>query len=370
MLYILIIIFVIILILLVFLYSIWKQEDTWEENLQEEWEEQILKDIKKSKIDTFFFRKGLKDIKISEENILAIKKEISKHIIWLDHLVNSILINLLIGGNILVEWLPGLAKTKTIETLSKIMDMDFKRLQFTPDMLPSDITWNQIFNSKTQDFETKLWPVFSNLILADEINRTTPKVQSALLEAMQEKTLSIAWETFELPDPFFVLATQNPIENEWTYPLPEAQIDRFSFKVIVDYPSKDEEQNIIKVLEEEDVNIEKILTIKEFKRLKESIKNVKVSDDIRDYITRIVEKTREKDERVLYWASPRASINLFFASKALAYLQGRDYVDFEDIQRLILNVLRHRIILSYDAIVEWWSIDEILLEKISNVSLE
>lgn len=306
------------------------------------------------------------DIKIEE--FKKIKSEIHKKIIWLDNLINSILVTLLSNWHLLVEWVPGLAKTKTIETLAKVIDLDFKRIQFTPDMLPADIIWTQIYNQKINDFEIKLWPIFTNILLADEINRTTPKVQSALLEWMQEKKVSIGWKDFTLPNPFFVLATQNPIEQEWTYPLPEAQIDRFLFKVIVDYPKSEEEKKILEVIEnEKNIDLERVLTKEEILKVQTDVEKVYLSDKLKDFIVKIIEETRKFDPRIVYWASPRWSIGLMIASKAVAFLKWRDYVELSDIFQVLLNVLRHRVILSYDAKIDNVKADDIIIEKILNV---
>lgn len=364
------IIWVIVLILLVFLYSIWKDEDTNnDDKILSEWE--ILHTVKIASLDDKYFRLWIKDIKIINEDFNKLKNELWKKIIWMDEFVNSIIVNILVWWHLLVEWVPWLAKTKTIETLAEILDMDFVRTQFTPDMLPSDIIWVEIYNPKKQEFEVKRWMVFTNIFLADEINRTTPKVQSALLEAMQEKKVSLGGEDFNLPNPFFVLATQNPLEQEWTYPLPEAQIDRFLFKVLVDYPNKIEEKKMLDILEyEQEIKLSKIVTRKKFIEYQKLMNEVVVSQEIKDYITRLVDITRIKDKRVTYGASPRASIGLMFASKALAFLQWREFVIHEDIQRLAVAVMRHRIILSYDAKVDWLTEDQYLLDVLAKVTLE
>ena len=371
--YILLLIAIIVLILIYFLYSIWKEEEQIEEWIQEESknEEKANSSMKTSELDKHYFCVGLKNVSMKQTDFEWLKSQLQKKVIWMDEFINSIIVNLLVWWNILVEWVPGLAKTRTVETLSSALDMDFNRIQFTPDMLPSDIIWVEMYNSKKQDFEVKLGPVFSNIILADEINRTTPKVQSALLEAMQEKKVSIWWETYSLPNPFFVLATQNPLEQEGTYPLPEAQVDRFLFKVLVDYPAQNEEKQIVDMLEnEKDISIEKSLDINKFLEIQKEVEKVYISEDIRDYIVRLVLATRKSDDRVLYGASPRATIWFFFGAKALAFLEDRTYVTYEDIQRLSLSLLRHRIILSYDAKIDWWTEDQVLLDILPKVSLE
>lgn len=354
---------ILIIISIVILYFIWKDELD---------EEKVKFDVpinnKKLKIDDKLFKNWLKELDIKQEDFLKLKNEIRKKIIWLDEFINSILVSILANGHLLVEWVPWLAKTKTIETLSYILDVNFTRIQFTPDMLPSDIIWTEIYNQKLNDFETKLWPIFTNVLLADEINRTTPKVQSALLEAMQERKVTIWWKNYSLPKPFFVLATQNPLEQEWTYPLPEAQLDRFLFKVLVNYPNREEEIKILDTLEkEENIKLEKILNDEKIVDFQKQVKNVYASEKMKEYIVKLVEKTREKDERVLYGASPRWSIALLNASKAVAFLEWRDYITYEDIQRVALNSLRHRIIISYDAKIDWYNEDKILLEKLPEV---
>lgn len=324
----------------------------------------------KSLIDTVIFEKWLSDIKFDNKILDDVKKELHKKIIWMDNFINSVIVNLLCWWHILVEWVPGLAKTKTIHTFADIIGMEFKRIQFTPDMLPSDIIWVEIYNSVSKEFETKMWPIVSNIVLADEINRSTPKVQSALLESMQEKQVTIWWKTVKLPDPFFVLATQNPLEQEWTYPLPEAQIDRFLFKILVGYPTLHEEKQVMDSVENEDkIKIKKILSQSDFLKLRTEIENIKISDNVKDYITRLVHKTREKNDNILYGSSPRWSIGLMLASKACAFVQWRDHVTHEDVQRVSLSVLRHRIVLSYDAKIKWLNEDDVLLELFGEVKL-
>lgn len=364
-----------ILILSAFLYSMLKEENKI--NTQQKtfkffkWNDDVVSLVKTSLIDENLFSWGLRDISIKDDTFLKIKEQLRKKIVWMDEFLNSILVNMLVGWHVLVEWVPWLAKTKTIDTLAYIFDMDFKRIQFTPDMLPSDIVWVEIFNSVSKNFEIKRWPVFANILLADEINRTTPKVQSALLEAMQEKKVTIWGEDFDLPKPFFVLATQNPIEQEWTYSLPEAQIDRFLFKVLLEYPSIEEEKQILDTLEQENqISLMKVLDAKNLLKIQEKVSYITVSQDIKDYISRLVSATRVQDSRIFYWASPRASIWLMMASKAVAYLEWRDYVTHHDVQRLCLSIMRHRIILSYDAKIDWFNEDKFLLEVLPTVTLE
>jgi len=325
---------------------------------------------KKILINTSNFEKWLSEVYFHNEMLKKVKTELHKKIVWMDNFINSIIVNLLCGWHILVEGFPGLAKTKTIHTFADIMGMAFKRIQFTPDMLPSDIIWVEIYNAVSKEFETKMWPIVANIILADEINRSTPKVQSALLEAMQEQQVTIGGKTVKLPEPFFVLATQNPLEQEGTYPLPEAQIDRFLFKILVDYPTLHEEKKVMDVVEhEEKIHVEKIVSNHDFDALKVGVEKVTMSDEVKEYITRLVQKTREKNPNILYGSSPRGSIGLMTAAKALAFVQGKEYVTHEDVQKVALSVLRHRIVLSYDAKISWLTEDGVLLDLFGEVKL-
>jgi len=318
-------------------------------------------------IDTTLFQKWLSELTINNEELNAIKIELQKKIIWMEDFINLIIINLLCGWHVLVQWVPGLAKTKTIHTFAQILGLDFKRIQFTPDMLPADIVGVEVYNSKTKEFETKLGPIIANIILADEINRSTPKVQSALLEAMQEKQVTIGGKTFKIPEPFFVLATQNPLEHEWTYNLPEAQIDRFLFKILVDYPDMKDEKKILDAMEHDDVKVNEVISHKQLEYLIKWIENIKISDNVKHYITRLIKKTREKNQNILYGASPRWSIGLMTAAKAVAFVEWREYVTHEDIQKITLAVLRHRIVLSYDAKIQGLDEDQVLLDLFSHV---
>ncbi len=306
------------------------------------------------------------------EKIKLLEAEMSKKVIGQKNLIRDILIWLFSGGHILLEWVPGLAKTLSVETLSKVIDLDYKRIQFTPDLLPSDLIWARIYEN--QKFVVKKWPIFSNLVLADEINRAPSKVQSALLEAMAEKQVTIWDETFILPEPFMVLATQNPLEQSGTYSLPEAQLDRFLLKTIVDYPSKDEELQIMKQYSQNiSSTLEKIFNGSEVLEIRKSIQEVSVSESIYDYVADIVFLTRQSEFTKKYlaiWASPRASISLIKSAKAFAFLQGRDFVIPEDIQEMIFPVLRHRIILSYEQIAEWMTTDEVIREILEHVEIK
>ncbi|WP_456489199.1 AAA family ATPase [Caminibacter pacificus] len=297
------------------------------------------------------------------EKLLLAKQEIQKAIIGHEKLINSMLIGLITNGHILIEGVPGIAKTTAVKTLGIVCDLSFKRIQFTPDLLPSDITGVEIYNPKTNEFQIKKGPIFANLILADEINRAPAKVQSALLEAMQERQVTIAEESFKLPSPFMVLATQNPIEQEGTYPLPEAQLDRFMLKVKVGYNSLDNEVKIVKMLQNPPT-INKILSKEDIFKFQEMHKNIHIDDELIKYIARIVDYTRhplnEIKEYIELGASPRATISLVNASKANAMLKEKDYVTPMDIIEVAPEVLRHRIILNYKAQADEVTSDEII----------
>ncbi|MDG0973155.1 MAG: MoxR family ATPase [Crocinitomicaceae bacterium] len=294
--------------------------------------------------------------------IQAMQREISKVIVGQDRMVERLLIALLANGHILLEGVPGLAKTLAIKTLSDTIGGDFSRVQFTPDLLPADITGTMIYNQKTQSFSVTKGPVFANFVLADEINRAPAKVQSALLEAMQERQVTIGDETFPLPKPFLVMATQNPVEQEGTYPLPEAQVDRFMLKVFLDYPKKEEEKLILR----SNVRLagldsaSQVTNPDEILRLRDLVREVYLDEKIEQYIIDIVFATRtptdygmpEVEPLISFGASPRASINLALAGKAFAFLKGRAYVIPEDIRAIAPDVLQHRIGLTYEAEAE------------------
>ncbi len=309
----------------------------------------------------------------SVEVIKKLKSEIQKKIIGQDDMIEKILIGILTESHILLEGLPGLAKSLTVNTIAKTMGFKFSRIQFTPDLLPSDITGTEIYNEKTGDFYTKKGPIFANIILADEINRAPAKVQAALLEAMQEKQITIANETYILEKPFIVLATQNPIEQDGTYPLPEAQQDRFLMKVHVDYPTKEEELKFINLITgEEDfdsVEVTEILNKEGLNKLKEEVKKIHMEESLKNYILDIVFKTREASPYISCGASPRASISLVKAAKAAAFLSGRNFVLPEDIKKVIYDVLRHRILLSYDAQIEEMKVEDVIMNIIEGVEL-
>ncbi|UFX82703.1 AAA family ATPase [Candidatus Absconditicoccus praedator] len=366
-----VILILVILVLIIFLYSIWKDEEL-DSQQSNKLDDSYLKETENiSYIDSSVFSDDLSDLSIKNEDIIEVKNQLNNTIIGMDGFLNALLVNLFSNGHILVEGLPGLAKTKTIKTLSKIMDFDFKRVQFTPDMMPSDIVGVEIYNQKDGQFYINKGPVFTDILLADEINRTTPKVQSALLEAMEEKQVSIGGYTHEISNPFFVLATQNPVEQEGTYTLPEAQVDRFLFKAIVNYPGKDDESKIISSIEnEKNITTEKALDKNKFFEIIKNIENVHVGEDVKDYIARLVTCTRQEDSRVVYGASPRGSISIYKASKVIAFFQNRDYVIHEDVQKIAILALRHRLILSYQAMIEGYTPDQLLIEKLKKVTLE
>ncbi len=285
------------------------------------------------------------------------------------HLVESLLIGLLADGHILLEGLPGLAKTLAIKTLSELVDADFSRIQFPPDLLPADVVGTMVYSQKSEEFKVKKGPVFANFVLADEINRAPAKVQSALLEAMQERQVTIGKDTFALPQPFLVLATQNPIEQEGTYPLPEAQVDRFMLKVVIGYPELSEEKKIIRQnITGEKINVKPILKPEEIVEARKVVRQVYLDEKIEQYIADIVFATRypekyalkELKEMISFGASPRASINLALAARAYAFIKRRGYVVPEDVRAVAHDVLRHRIGLSYEAEASNMTSDEIV----------
>lgn len=302
-----------------------------------------------------------------------LKKEMKKKIVGQDDMIDKILIALLTGNHILLEGLPGLAKSLTVSTMAETLGMDFSRIQFTPDLLPSDVVGTEIYNEKTGEFHIKKGPIFGNVILADEINRAPAKVQSALLEAMQERQVTIANETYKLEQPFIVLATQNPIEQDGTYQLPEAQQDRFIMKVKVEYPTREEEMEILESLTSsvdfDNIKINKILSKEDILNLRKQVKEVHVDNKLKNYIVDIVFKTRENSPYITCGASPRATIAITLAAKANAFLNNRDFVMPEDIKRVIYDVLRHRILLSYEAEAEDRKVEEIIENILDTVVL-
>jgi len=286
--------------------------------------------------------------------------EVKRTIVGQDVLLERMAIGLLAGGHLLVEGVPGLAKTLAVKSLAAAIGGQFQRIQFTPDLVPADLTGTRVYRQHTGEFETSLGPVFTNLLLADEINRAPAKVQSALLEVMQERQVTIGRETFAMPDPFLVMATQNPIESEGTFPLPEAQVDRFMMKVVVSYPSSPEEHAIVDRALEPPGATQAMLTPEGLIRMQGTARQVYVDPAVVDYAVRLVTATRapgtvglgELDRYVTYGASPRASIALVLGARALAFLRGRDYALPHDVRELTLDVLRHRIVLSYEALAD------------------
>ena len=321
-------------------------------------------------------------IKVKDNNLSLqaklneLRKEIAKGVIGQEQMVNSILIGLLTNGHILLEGVPGLAKTTTVKAVALAIDLNFKRIQFTPDLLPSDIIGAQIFDMKTSEFKIKKGPIFTNLLLADEINRAPAKVQSALLEVMQERQVTIADDTFKIEAPFLVLATQNPIEQEGAYNLPEAQLDRFMFKIIVSYNTKEQEYEIAKKATMNSFEtINKVLNRNDLELLKNEVKNIYIDKELEDYIIDIIDASRnplnygldDLVDIIHFGASPRATIDMFKAVKANAYLRGNDYVSPIDIAMVAKDILRHRIILSYEALAQEIKVDNVIqkiLEKI------
>lgn len=293
--------------------------------------------------------------------IKPLQQEIGSVIVGQKYLIDSLLVGLIANGHILLEGVPGLAKTLSMKTLAAAIQTKFQRLQFTPDMLPADIVGTLIYNPREGNFTTKHGPIFTNLVLADEINRAPAKVQSALLEAMQERQVTIGEQTFPLPDPFLVLATQNPIEQEGTYPLPEAQVDRFMLKLKIDYPNRTEERAILDLMATTSpvTTVNPVIDASHILEARRVVNTIYMDDKVKDYIVDLVWATRDPkgykldlNGYIQYGASPRATINLTLASKAWAFLQGRGYVTPQDIKTIGMDVLRHRVIISYEAEAE------------------
>jgi MoxR-like ATPase len=303
--------------------------------------------------------------------------EVKKVIVGQDHLLERLVVALLARGHILVEGVPGLAKTMAIKTLAEAIGGEFKRIQFTPDLVPADLVGTRIYNQKTGEFNVSLGPVFANLLLADEINRAPAKVQSALLEVMQERQVTIGRETFKVPNPFLVLATQNPIETEGTYSLPEAQVDRFMLKVLVGYPSGEEEFVVVERMTGMLQAVQKVLSTDQLLDLQREADGVYVDPALIQYAVRMVAATRQArdvglkdlEHYITFGASPRASINLILTARALAYVRGRDYVLPQDVLDMALDVIRHRLVLSYEALSENLSSDEILKKILDRVAI-
>ncbi|MCX7821695.1 MAG: MoxR family ATPase [Brevinematales bacterium] len=300
-----------------------------------------------------------------------IKKEISKVIVGNEKTLKFLFLNMVCGGHSIIEGVPGLAKTMIVNALAKTLSLEFNRIQFTPDLMPSDITGTEVidFTKDKKEFTFLKGPIFANIVLADEINRTPPKTQSALLQAMQEKKVTILGKTYELPEPFFVFATQNPIEYQGTYPLPEAQLDRFLFKIDLNYPSREEEKLILSICQEELYNLKEVVKKKDLISLQSKVKEVYVADKVKEYIVEITRNSRPPEtdfsivkEFISWGAGPRASQMLFVAGRANALINGKDFVDKIDIDEVILPVLKHRIFLNYRATSEHIRPEDIILE--------
>ena len=310
--------------------------------------------------------------------ITNITNGMNRVIVGQKHLVDSLLISLLSNGHILLEGVPGLAKTLAIKTLSQLVDADFSRIQFTPDLLPADVVGTLVYSQKSENFQVKKGPVFANFVLADEINRAPAKVQSALLEAMQEKQVTIGSNTYDLPSPFLVMATQNPIEQEGTYPLPEAQVDRFMLKVVIDYPTLEEEKLIIREnLAGSMPEVKSVVTVEEILKARKIVEQVYIDEKIEQYIADIVFASRyperygldELKSFITFGGSPRASINLAKAARAYAFIRHRGYVVPEDVRAVAHDVLRHRIGLSYEAEADNMTSEEIVSKIINKVEV-
>jgi len=303
--------------------------------------------------------------------------EVKKVIVGQDHLLESLVVALLARGHILVEGVPGLAKTMAIKTLAEAIGGEYKRIQFTPDLVPADLVGTRIYNQKSGDFTTSLGPVFTNLLLADEINRAPAKVQSALLEAMQERQVTIGRETYKVPEPFLVLATQNPIETEGTYALPEAQVDRFMLKVLVGYPNQTEEFVIVERMTGMLQSVQKVLTAQQLIDLQKETDKVYVDPALIEYAVRMVTATRtpgmvslqELQSYIMFGASPRASINLILTARALAFVRGRTYVLPQDVIDMAFDVMRHRLVLSYEALSDNVTSDDLLKRILDRIPI-
>ena len=310
--------------------------------------------------------------------IQDIKKEVSKVVVGQDKMIDGLLIALLCEGHILIEGVPGLAKTTTVNALAKSLGLDFKRAQFTPDLLPSDILGAEIYDPQNNSFKIKKGPIFTNLLLADEINRAPAKVQSALLEVMQEKQVTLGDATFKLEPPFFVMATQNPVEQEGVYQLPEAQLDRFMLKLVVDYNTKDEELEIARRISSGNFGeITAVVDVDELNDIKKAIKEVHVDAEVEEYMIELVNATRNPGEYGLdelkdfiqFGASPRVSIDMFKAVKAMAFMRGKDFVTPVDVAYIAKELMRHRIVLTYEAEAEGITTDEIIQKVLETVAI-
>ena len=326
--------------------------------------------------------KDIKEIneKVKQESLFVVQltNEIGKVIVGQSYIIERMLIGLLSNGHILLEGVPGLAKTLAVKTMSSAIKTKFQRLQFTPDLLPADLTGTLIYNPSSANFTVKKGPIFTNLVLADEINRAPAKVQSALLEAMQEHQVTIGDTTYPLPDPFLVLATQNPIEQEGTYPLPEAQVDRFMLKLKITYPSKEEERQILeRMTSGEELKVKPVISPDDILRARKTVQEIYVDEKIKNYIVDIIFATRQPEDYnlkdlkplIAYGASPRATIYLTTAAKAYAFMQGRGYVTPEDIKTIGFDVLRHRVLLTYEAEAEEITSDNIIKQIFDGVEV-
>ncbi|MEY4617756.1 MAG: hypothetical protein RJB66_2716 [Pseudomonadota bacterium] len=332
--------------------------------------------IESNNVDIMALNAAVKQESQFFEKMLA---EIGKVVVGQHEMVQGIVMGLLTGGHVLLEGVPGLAKTLTISTVSKSISLDFQRIQFTPDLLPTDLIGTMIFNPKSGEFAPRKGPIFTNIVLADEINRAPAKVQSALLEAMAEKQVTIGEVSYKLENPFLVLATQNPLEQEGTYPLPEAQMDRFMFKINVEYPTKTEELEIInRMSKNEKPMVQPVISREDLIRASQRVDQIFVDTKIKNYIVELVMATREPAEHGLgqlkdliqVGGSPRASLSLIRAGKAHAFLQGRGYVTVEDIKAVVYHVLRHRLILTYEAEAENMTTDHVIAEVLRQVELQ
>jgi len=304
---------------------------------------------------------------VSEERLEQALFEIRRVIAGQDAMLERVLVCLLAQGHLLIEGVPGLAKTLTIKTTAAVLGGSFARIQFTPDLVPADLVGTRVYRPDTGTFETELGPVFCNFLLADEINRAPAKVQSALLEVMQERQVTIAHTSYPVPDPFLVLATQNPIESEGTYPLPEAQIDRFMLKILIDYPEHDEELTVVQRQLQAAPELREMLSLDELRSRQRSVFDVYVDPALVSYAVAVAAKTREPSEYVAYGASPRGPISVTQAARALALIRGRDYATVDDVRALVKDAFRHRLVLSYQALAEGVSADAILDRVLAEV---
>ena len=308
-------------------------------------------------------------ISAQAELVTKIREEVAKVIVGQEKLIDRLILAMVTGGHILLEGVPGLAKTLSVNTLAKVLGLDFKRISFTPDLLPADVVGTLIYSPKTGEFTPKKGPVFTNLLLADEINRAPAKVQSALLESMQERQVTIGEETYLLPQPFLVLATQNPIEQEGTYPLPEAQVDRFMFKCLVETPSKADERRIMQRFAENAAapTAKTVCALQDIETLRATLKEVYCDEKVGDYILDIVFKTRESNAMIQNGASPRATLAMNLAARGNALLHGRAYATPQDVKEVVHDVLRHRILLTYEAEAEGITSDKVIDKILSEV---